>query len=62
MRTFLAGMGIVWPIINDQGEEVDLDDDTCIAAMSSMLRPENIRKFSEWLEQMYLTRRDIIFR
>ncbi len=62
MQTFLAEMGVAWPVLNDKGEEIDLDDETCISAMYKMVQANNIRKFSEWLEQMYLARRNIIFR
>ena len=30
--------------------------------LKAMLNPINIRKFANWLEQMYLTRRDIVYR
>ena len=62
LTEFMASIGIVWRVLKDDRDEIDLDNEKCIEAMSKMLFPENIRKFAEWLESMYLARRSIILR
>ncbi len=47
---------------DEYGNDIELDDETCIFAMREMVRGEHVRKFAEWLEMMYLARRSILFR
>ena len=42
------------------GEEISADEE--IEYMRRMVCAENIRKFAKWLEFMYLSRRDILYR
>ena len=47
----------------DENREVEeLDDETCLFVMREMVKPEHLRCFTDWLEQMYLTHRSIVFR
>ena len=38
-----------WIGIEAKEEDEELDDDTCIEALSKMIKPEHVRKFAEWL-------------
>ena len=58
LPNFLESIWVKTAEPNDEDDdEEELDDETCIMALGEMIKPENIRNVSLWLEQIYLVGR-----